>query len=493
MKKKVIIIGGGFAGLSTGIFLEKNGYETTIYEKNDYVGGLCTTWKRNNYLFESCLYWVFGSNKKTDFYKVLKELGMDKVDFIHFDEYMRLEYDDQKFIVWSDLDKLGNEMKKLSKEDEKYIDKIVKEAKKLQKFNLYIEKPFCLFTLSDYIKFIKSVLPYAHIMLKYKNMPYEKFLKKFKNHKLRHVLKSLMNFVNDYPTLLVFFIFAYMSMGNADYPKGGSGYLANIVKDKYLEYNGNIKYNQEIKRIIVENDTAIGIENVKGEKFYADYIVSCSDGYNTLFKLLEGKYLTNKIKRQYEELPVFISYMQISFGIKKDLNNTPQFIIKDIDKEIVIGKDKIKQLRIRHYGFNNGFAPKNCTSLVVTFEANYDYWNSIYKDKKKYQSEKKRIAKEVEEIIVEKYEISSEDIEEIDIATPKTFERYTYNRKGSAEGWYSTTKTFDETFDQKIKGLNNFYMASHWTSINGGITFASVNGKYVAQMICNNDKKEFKL
>ena len=36
-------------------------------------------------------------------------------------------------------------------------------------------------------------------------------------------------------------------MGNADYPKGGSGYLANIARDKYLEKNGTIKYNQEIK------------------------------------------------------------------------------------------------------------------------------------------------------------------------------------------------------------------------------------------------------
>ena len=63
--------------------------------------------------------------------------------------------------------------------------------------------------LSDYFKFIKTFIPYAFIILKYKNMPYEKFLEKFKNAELRNVLKSLMNFVNDYPTLIVFLIFAY--------------------------------------------------------------------------------------------------------------------------------------------------------------------------------------------------------------------------------------------------------------------------------------------
>ena len=38
--KKVAIIGGGPAGLNASAFLAKNGVKVTIYEKNDYLGGL---------------------------------------------------------------------------------------------------------------------------------------------------------------------------------------------------------------------------------------------------------------------------------------------------------------------------------------------------------------------------------------------------------------------------------------------------------------------
>ena len=35
MSEKIIIIGAGISGLSAGIFAQKNGYNTIIYEKND--------------------------------------------------------------------------------------------------------------------------------------------------------------------------------------------------------------------------------------------------------------------------------------------------------------------------------------------------------------------------------------------------------------------------------------------------------------------------
>jgi uncharacterized protein with NAD-binding domain and iron-sulfur cluster len=46
MKQKALIIGGGIAGLCTGVYLQKNGFETEILEMNSIAGGLATAWKR---------------------------------------------------------------------------------------------------------------------------------------------------------------------------------------------------------------------------------------------------------------------------------------------------------------------------------------------------------------------------------------------------------------------------------------------------------------
>jgi thioredoxin reductase len=45
MKEKVIIIGGGVAGLSAGIYAAMNGFDTEILEMHMVAGGQCTAWE----------------------------------------------------------------------------------------------------------------------------------------------------------------------------------------------------------------------------------------------------------------------------------------------------------------------------------------------------------------------------------------------------------------------------------------------------------------
>ena len=62
--KKVIIIGAGIAGLSAGSYLQKNGYETEIFEMSSRPGGLCASWKRGDYLIDGCINWGEGYGRR---------------------------------------------------------------------------------------------------------------------------------------------------------------------------------------------------------------------------------------------------------------------------------------------------------------------------------------------------------------------------------------------------------------------------------------------
>ena len=46
-KKKLIIIGAGLYGLTAGVYAQKAGYDTVIYEKNKVPGGECIGWDRS--------------------------------------------------------------------------------------------------------------------------------------------------------------------------------------------------------------------------------------------------------------------------------------------------------------------------------------------------------------------------------------------------------------------------------------------------------------
>ena len=51
-KKKVVVIGSGFAGLSAACFMAKNGHEVTVLEKNSTAGGRARKFEADGFLFD---------------------------------------------------------------------------------------------------------------------------------------------------------------------------------------------------------------------------------------------------------------------------------------------------------------------------------------------------------------------------------------------------------------------------------------------------------
>ncbi len=61
MTDKILIIGAGVAGLAAGCYAQMNGYRSKIFELHDIPGGLCTAWEREDYIFDGCIHYLFGS------------------------------------------------------------------------------------------------------------------------------------------------------------------------------------------------------------------------------------------------------------------------------------------------------------------------------------------------------------------------------------------------------------------------------------------------
>ena len=72
---KVVIIGGGIAGLSAGIYALQSGFEVTIFEMHTIPGGNSTSWKREGYFFEGGMHWLTGSAQNQLLYKEWCNLG----------------------------------------------------------------------------------------------------------------------------------------------------------------------------------------------------------------------------------------------------------------------------------------------------------------------------------------------------------------------------------------------------------------------------------
>ncbi|MBK6347951.1 MAG: NAD(P)/FAD-dependent oxidoreductase [Bacteroidales bacterium] len=92
MPQKVIIIGAGIAGLSTGCYLQMNGFETEIHEMHNLPGGLCTSWIRQGYTIDGCIHWLVGSRPGNSLYDAWNELvDMKKLNIYNHEIYYLIE------------------------------------------------------------------------------------------------------------------------------------------------------------------------------------------------------------------------------------------------------------------------------------------------------------------------------------------------------------------------------------------------------------------
>ena len=55
MGKKVAILGSGFASLSASCYLARDGYEVTVFEKNEQLGGRASQFTRDGFTFDTAV------------------------------------------------------------------------------------------------------------------------------------------------------------------------------------------------------------------------------------------------------------------------------------------------------------------------------------------------------------------------------------------------------------------------------------------------------
>ena len=488
--KKIVIIGGGIAGLSAGCYAQMNGYEAHIYEMHNGPGGLCTAWKRNGYTFDICIHWLEGTSPDSEFYEIWQELGAIQGKKIYYkDVSIKLFLKDQIINFYNDPDKLAKYLKEIAPEDSNIIDEFTEALRKwYQLLDMPLTKPKELFTIVDTVKMIISFMPIIKLVKKYSKITVDEFADKFRNELLQQAIRSLMV---DYDSLNVFGILFLLATKGYGFPQGGSLDFAKSIEKRYTSLGGKIHYGAKIKKILVSDNKAVGIQLENGKEVNADIVISAADGYSTIFKMLDGKFTNKKIRNIYENEEVFPSYLQVSIGVDMNSSNNSDlnsnYNVYKLDKPIMIAGQEKKYMSLKNYAFDPTFAPNGKSTLVVGLKSELPYWEKLYQDKELYRQEKKKVETTVISSL-EKFMPGIKDkIEAIDVATPMTIFRYTNNWKGSTMGFVNP---FSLNMPRTLPKLKNFFMVGQWVG-NTGVSGAALSGRDILEYICVKNKKKF--
>lgn len=491
MKEKVIIIGGGVAGLSAGIYAAMNGFNTEILEMHSVAGGQCTAWDRKGYRFDYCLHWLVGTSKGA-FHDMWKETNVMNDETEVIDHEIHSQIIDQQgstFMIYSNIDRWEKYLMKMAPEDGKSISRMCNDMRKSALLEPFSSAPE-LRSPMEYIRQLPKMMPLFNVVRKYGRLTCRQYFDKldFKNDRLRSAFYSMYG-DRDFSALAFIFMLGWFNQKNAGYIKGGSYPLAQRMVEKFTGLGGKISYRKKVDSIIVENDTVKGVKLTDGTVIPADYVISAADGYTTIYKMLGGKYVSKQIDKAYKNWELFTPLVQVSFGVNKEIRSESP-IITNLAKGIQIGMTQLRGgYSVMNYSYDDTMAPAGKTTLVMRFESPWALWKDL--DGEQYKAEKQQIEKDAVASLERIYPGISEFIEVIDVATPKTDVKYTGVKDAAYEGFMPSKENMMKSIKMQLPGLRNFYMAGQWLFPGGGLPPSAQSGKWAVQLICKKKRQKF--
>lgn len=486
--RKIAIIGGGIAGLCAGVYAQRSGYDAEILEMGATPGGLATSWRRGDYTFETCLHWLLGSHPNGAFHAQWQEVfDIDRLTFINQEEYIRLETDrGERVSLYAGVDRMETELLRVAPQDAKTIRHLAASVRRLG--NLPLPDPNASWA-HNWASAIRT-LPSLPLLREWSRLSCDQYSRQF-SHPL---LRSLFAREDDLAALAFVFSLAWMNRRNAGYPIGGSQAVIHAIAERFQSLGGRLRLNAEVDRILIESGAAAGVALVNGETVRADWVISAADGHSAIYDLLEGKFRNEKIDRIYRRLQTFPSYLQVSFGIARDLHAEAPFLLRVLDTPIELDPEtKCQRASFRLFHYDPTFAPKGKTAVTCFLPTrNFRYWLDLRQnDLAKYAAEKQRVADQVMNILERTVPGVREALEETDVSTPATVIRCTGNWKGSMEGWLMTPGMGFRALPQTLPGLRGFVMAGQWVLPGGGLPSGLMTARSALQRICREDKVKF--
>lgn len=490
-KPTVIIIGAGIAGLSAGVYAQRSGFKSRIYEMHTLPGGLMTAWKRKGFTIDGCIHWLVGSKPGTSYYEMWQEIGLIQNREIFDPEiFMRYESAGGKAInFYADTNRLEQHLLETAPEDEKAIRELCSAVRAFSRFDMPEPTGSPLRDFGRMVAALPRALPGLMTMFRFVKLTGNQYAERFKNPLLREALADQWGGMSAVAFMMTM---GWIGSGNAGYPIGGSLPMARAVEKRYCDLGGEIFYDTRVEKILVEllpggkGSRAVGVRLADGREERADFVISAADGHATLFKMLEGKFVDDKILAMYDKAEIFPPILFIGLGVNRtfpDLNGMTGGVSIPLNKPITIGEQSVERIGMVIHNFDPTLAAEGKTVITIIQPTSYEYWKELDGEPERYEAEKQRVALEIIDRLEERFSGLAGQVEMADVATPMTFERFTGNWQGSFEGWLPTPGALMGNISKTLPGLSNFYMAGQWVQAGGGLPSGVGTGKQVIEMI----------
>jgi phytoene desaturase len=491
--KKVVIIGAGIGGITTSIYLAKNGLDVSIYEKNDSAGGRCGHLLHEGHRFDLGATMLLMPEV---YREVFASLGLDfdaLLEIKPLDDLYKLYFDDNEEIIFTtDQEKMEQQLEVIEKGSYAKARAYVKDGyefyktahKKLIGRNFYNFLEFA--TLKNVVMLIKLKTYLTH----------QKYIQRFfKNPHLQMAYTFQNIYVGQSPfDAPAFFsmIPAIELMEGSYFPRGGIYSVVEKLRDAALNSGVKFHYDAEVSQIQVNGRKAESIKLENGETIPADIVVANADLPYVYRNLLPA----GRKSKRLEKMKYSCSAMVFHWGLDKKFEKLAHhnvFLNDGFRTGLkVIFKDKSADPHPSFYVHapartDLSAAPENCDTLSVIVGIGH-----IDERKKQDWNALKKITRDA--VIERLHQAGLDGIEDHIIHercySPKTWESIYNVSRGSVFGSLSHSLFQMGYFRPHNRDGNykNIYFAGGSTHPGNGIPLVLLSAKLTAERILKEEK-----
>ena len=323
--KNIVVIGSGFAGLSTACFLAKAGFAVTVVEKQATPGGRARQLIQDGFMFDIGPSWYWMPDVFERFFNEFGKKVSDYYSLDRLDPSYRIYWQDGEMNVPANYNELKNLFESIEQGSGVQLDKFLAEAnyKYQVGINKLVHKPGQ--SITEFLDWdvIKGVFKLDVFTNMKKHVG-----KYFKNPKLQQLMEFPVLFLGalpqNTPALYSLMNYADIKLGTW-YPQGG---MYKIVEGMYSlanELGVKFEFNSDVQQIDVVDGKAKSITYIQTNQqlpitVSADVVISAADYHFTETKLLPEKSRTysNEYWNKRTMAPSCLLYY---IGVNKKLKN----------------------------------------------------------------------------------------------------------------------------------------------------------------------------